>query len=127
VSTLQDNAISLSIVKKWLRRFKSGDFSCGDEERPGRSLISLGPALQRFLKKFPFMSVRVMAGHFSVNRTAIKNSFDRELGLRKFIRRWVSQILSAEQKLRRMMESQSLLTILANFAEKNFQGIITGS
>jgi hypothetical protein len=35
-------------------------------------------------------------------------------------------ILSAEQKLRRVMESQSLLTISTNFAEKNFQGIIAG-
>jgi hypothetical protein len=31
VSTLQDNAISLSSGKNWLRRFKSGDLSCGDE------------------------------------------------------------------------------------------------
>jgi transposase len=53
MSTLQDNAISLSTVKNWLRKFKSGDLSCGDEERPGRCLISLGRALQRFLKKFP--------------------------------------------------------------------------
>jgi hypothetical protein len=35
-------------------------------------------------------------------------------------------ILSAEQKVRRVAESQSLLTILANLAEENFQGIITG-
>jgi transposase len=41
VSTLQDNAISLSTVKNWLRRFKSGDLCCGDEERPRRRLISL--------------------------------------------------------------------------------------
>jgi hypothetical protein len=34
VNTLQDNAIPLSTVKNWLGRFKSGDLSCGDEERP---------------------------------------------------------------------------------------------
>jgi hypothetical protein len=33
-------------------------------------------------------------------------------------------VLSAEQKLRRVTESQSLLTILATLVEKNFQGII---
>jgi transposase len=27
VNTLQDNAISLSTIKNWLRRFKSGDLS----------------------------------------------------------------------------------------------------
>jgi hypothetical protein len=42
VSTLQDNAISLSTIKNWFRRFKSGDLFCGDEEPPGRPLISLG-------------------------------------------------------------------------------------
>jgi hypothetical protein len=87
VSTLQDNAISLYTVKNWPRRFKSGDLSCGDEEQPGRPLISLGPALQRLLKKFPFASARVMAGHFSVDRSVIKSILDRELGLRKFTRR----------------------------------------
>jgi hypothetical protein len=32
VSTLQDNAISLSILKNRLKRFKSCDFSCGDDD-----------------------------------------------------------------------------------------------
>jgi hypothetical protein len=84
------------------------------------------PALQRFLKKFPFTSARIMARHFSLDRAAIKSILDRELGLRKFTRRWEPHILSAEQKLRRVTESQSLFAIRANFAEKNFQGIITG-
>jgi hypothetical protein len=95
VSPIQDNAISLSTVKNWLRRFKSGDLSCGDEERPGRRLICLNPVLHCFLKKVSFVSARVMAGHFSVDRAAIKSILDRELSLRKFTRRWVSHILSA--------------------------------
>jgi hypothetical protein len=45
VSALQDNAISLSAVKIWPRRFKSGDLSRGDEERPERPPISMDPAL----------------------------------------------------------------------------------
>jgi transposase len=127
VSILQDNVISLSTIKNWLRKFKSGDLSCGDKERPGRPLISMGPALQRFLKKFPFASARIMAGHFSVDRVTIKSILDQEFGLTKFTRKWESHILSFEQKLRRMTKSQSLLTILVNLAEKNFQRIVTGS
>jgi transposase len=125
VSTLQDKAISLSTVTNWLRRFKSGDLSCGHEEWSGRPLISLGPALQRFLMKFPLASARVMTGHFSVDRATIKSIHDRELGLRKSAYRWVPHILSAEQKLRRGTESQSLLTILANLGEQNFQRTLT--
>jgi hypothetical protein len=126
VSTLQDNAISRFAAKTWGRRFKSGDRFCCDEERPGRCLKSMGPALQRFLKKFAFASAQVLAGHFSVDRSTISSILDRELGLRKFTRIWVPHILSTEQKLRRVMESQIPLTIRANLAEKNFEGIITG-
>jgi hypothetical protein len=32
VSILQDNAISLSIIKNWLRRFKSDNLSCDDKK-----------------------------------------------------------------------------------------------
>jgi hypothetical protein len=126
VSTFQENAISLSIVKNWLKRSKSGDLSCGDEKRPGIPLISLGSALQRFLKKFPFASSRVIAAHFSLDRVTIKNILDREPGLRKFTCRCVPYIRCAEQRLRKVTESQSLLTILVNLAAENFQGIITG-
>jgi hypothetical protein len=66
-----------------------------------------------------------MEGHFSVDRAAIKSILERELGLRKFTRRWISHILPAAQKLRRVMEAQSLLAIRAYLAKKNFQGIIT--
>jgi hypothetical protein len=83
VITLQDKAISVSTANNWLRKLKSGDLSCGDEEWPGRSLGSLGLALQRFLKKCPFASVRVMAGHFSVDRCASTSILDRALGLGK--------------------------------------------
>jgi histone-lysine N-methyltransferase SETMAR len=126
VNTFHNNAISLSIVKNWLRRFKCGDLSCSHEEQPERRLISLGLALQRFLKKFPFANARVMARNFLVDRATIKRILDQELGLRKFTRRWVPHILSVEQKLRKVMESQSLMTILANLADKNVQGVMSG-
>jgi hypothetical protein len=88
VSTLQDNAIALSTVINWLRKFKTGDLSCFDEEKPGRPLISFGPALQRVLKKFPFANARAMTGHFSLDEAIIKSIFDRDLGLRQFTCRW---------------------------------------
>jgi hypothetical protein len=86
-----------------------------------------GPALQRFPKNFSFASARVVAGHFSLDRTAIKSILDQKLAFRKFTRRWPPHILSAEEKLRRVREAQNLLTILAIIEEKNFLEIITGS
>jgi hypothetical protein len=89
VCIFQENAISLSKIKNWLRQFKFGVLFCGDEERPRTPQISLDRTLQCFLKKFPFVNVRVMTGNFSVDWFTIKSIFDRELGLRKFTRRWV--------------------------------------
>jgi hypothetical protein len=82
----------------------------------------MGPALRRFRKKCLFASARLMTRHFSTDRVAIKSILDREPGLRRFARRWMTHILSAEQKLRRVTESQRILTLLANLAEKNFLG-----
>jgi hypothetical protein len=96
VPAFQDNAISLATLKNWLTRFKSGDLSCGNEEWSRRPLISLDLILQCFLKKFPFASARVMTEHFWVDQATIKSIHDQELGLRKFTRKCLSHILSAE-------------------------------
>jgi hypothetical protein len=112
----QELTQKIQIRRSFLRRrraaWKTSDFS-----GPGSSALS---------EEVPFASSRVMAGHFSVDRATIKNIRDRERGLRKFTRKCLSHIVPVEQKLRRVTESQSLLSILSNLAEKNFQGISTG-
>jgi hypothetical protein len=42
-STFQGSVLSRAIVKQWPPKFKSGDLSCLDENRPGRPLTILGP------------------------------------------------------------------------------------
>jgi transposase len=41
--TFQGSALSRATVKGWLRKFKSGDLSCLDENRPGKPPTILGP------------------------------------------------------------------------------------
>jgi hypothetical protein len=48
------------------------------------------------------------------------------IGFEKIHSQIGAHILSVEQKLRRVTEFKSLLTILANLAKENFQWIITG-
>jgi hypothetical protein len=125
VNTLQDNAISLSAVKNWLRWFKSGSLSCDDDERLEKPLISLDRLFSSFWK----VSLRECSsnGRAFLSRSDHhqKHSWSRT-GLEKIHSQMCAPILSAEQKLRRATEFQSLLTILANLTEKNFQWIITG-
>jgi transposase len=125
-TTLHDSALSNSTVKRWIRKFKNGDLSCDDDSRPGRPMSILGPVLQKFLDRYPFASARVMSKHFGLSPPTVKEILRRELGLKKFSRRWVPHLLSDAQKKLRVDASRQLLSMLGMYAEYNFEGITTG-
>jgi hypothetical protein len=55
----------------------------------------------------------------------VKEILRRELGLKKFSRRWVPHLLSDVQKKLRVDASRNLLSLLGMYAEHNFEGIAT--
>jgi hypothetical protein len=113
-------------VKWWLRKFNSGDLSCLNENRPGRPLTILGPVLKKFLDKHPFASAKILSRHFDISPPTVKEILHRELGLKKYSRRWVPHELSKGQKKCRVDQSEMLLDMLQLHAEHNFEGITTG-
>jgi transposase len=52
--TFHDSAFSNLTVKRWIREFNNGDFSCDDDPRPGRPIARGEPALQQFFDRYPF-------------------------------------------------------------------------
>jgi transposase len=72
-STLAGTALSFSTVQRWLRRFKDGNTSCEDAERPGRPMVIIGDILRKFLARYLFASAKVMSRHFGVNPSTIRN------------------------------------------------------
>jgi hypothetical protein len=60
-----------------------------DESRPGRPLVSLRPALSRFLSMHQFASARIIAAHFGVARDWVKMILAREFDLKEFSRGWL--------------------------------------
>jgi hypothetical protein len=58
----------------------------------------LGPGLQKFLDRYPFSSARVIARHFRISPSIVKEILRRELGLEKFSRRWFPHLLSDDEK-----------------------------
>jgi hypothetical protein len=93
-----DSAISNSIAKKWIRKFKNGDFSCDDDSRPGRSMAILGVILQKFLDRYPFSSAKSISRHFRISPPTLSEILRRELGLKKFIKRLIHHSLSDDRK-----------------------------
>jgi transposase len=97
-TTFHDSALSSSAVKRWIRKFKNGDFSCDDDSRPGRPMSILGQVLQRFLDRYPFSSARVISRHFHISPSTVKEILRRKLRLKKPSRRWFPHLLSHDQR-----------------------------
>jgi hypothetical protein len=93
------------------------DFSYKDESRPGKPLLSLGPALSRFLSKDPFASARIIAAHFGVAHDSVKMIRAREFGLKQFSRRWLLDQLNGAHKKSQVEFSRDLLQMLEHNRE----------
>jgi hypothetical protein len=94
LATIGSDACSSDSVQYWVARFASGDTSCEDVSRPGRPLTDLAEPLRLFLDDYPFASALMVSRHFSVSAIAVKEILARDLGLRRFTRRWVPHTLS---------------------------------
>jgi hypothetical protein len=125
MSTLGDDSYAVSRIKIWLQKFSKGDLSCKDSPRPGQPLLTLGPQLEAFMQKCPFASTKVIAQHFFTTVPTIKDSLQRELGMRKFLRRWVPHFLSSARKVADIEASKTILRVLQDAESNDCKGIAT--
>jgi hypothetical protein len=86
-TVLVSTAYSFTQIKKWLARFKAGDFSCDDKFRHHHPPHVLGKTLSDLRKEFPFATAGIIVQHFSQPRPTIKEIIQWELGLQRFARR----------------------------------------
>jgi hypothetical protein len=75
------------------------------------------------MQKCPFASARVIAQHFLATGPTIKDILQRELGMRKFSRRWVPHFLSPAQKVARVEALKTILRVLQDAESNDFEGI----
>jgi hypothetical protein len=78
------------------------------------------------MQKYPFASARVTAQHPLTAVPTIKDILQRELGMRKFSRRWVPHFPSPGQKVARVEASKTILRVLQDAESNDFEGIATG-
>jgi transposase len=126
LSTLGDDSYRVSQIKIWLQKFRNSDLSCKYSPRSGRPLLILEPQLEALMQKYPFASARAIAQHFLTTVPMIKDILQRELGMRKFSRRWVPHFLSPAQKVARVEASKTILRVLQHAESNDFEGIATG-
>jgi hypothetical protein len=123
---LGEGTYSLWQMKRWICRFRNGDLSCEDEDRPGTPLSDLGDGIRRHLAKFPFTSAKAPARHFSTLVSVIRGILKTHLGFQKLSRRWVAHELTFTQKRRRCEIAEMPLNVLRNEESARFSHVATG-
>jgi hypothetical protein len=68
----------------------------------------------------------MMSRQFTAHPTTIKEISRRDLGLKKFARRWVPHQLNPSQKVQRVEAAKLPLQILQMLQPNAFDGIATG-
>jgi hypothetical protein len=115
--TLGSDICSQAQISRWFARFSMGGISCLDEARSGRLLPVMEPPVEHFLERFPFASACIIAMHFNVSYSTVKDILSRELELRTFFRRWVPHQLFDSQKKFRVDASLELFALLDQYSE----------
>jgi hypothetical protein len=86
---LGDDCYGPAAIERWLAGFRERDLSCASHSRSSRPVIDSPECLRAFLDKFPFASANMMSNHFRIVRGVFMEILQRDLGLKKFSRRWV--------------------------------------
>jgi hypothetical protein len=126
MNTLGDDTYELSQIEIWLQRFRTRNLSYSGLSLAGRPPLTLAPQVETFLQMYPLARSRIIMKHSRTAAFTVKEILQRELGMRKFSRRWVPHSLSDAQKIARVEAAKDMLRILRRSEGNDFDGIATG-
>jgi len=109
-----DSVPSFNTIRKWSQRFWGGHTCIFDDERNGRPRdVAIAIEIAEYLKKEPFASVRVISDALDKPRESVRRALTEELGLKKFVSRWVPHLLSDSQKQERIILAGNMLKMIS--------------
>jgi hypothetical protein len=120
------HAVSVDVCKCWCREFKAGDFSMDDRVRPGRPPIKFYGPIMSLLSDEPFPSARVLIVRLSSTHQTIKRVMVSDIGMRKFVRRWIPHDLSEANRRERVLKANLFLEELRADGGNEFAKTMTG-
>jgi hypothetical protein len=82
--------------------------------------------MSQFLSKEPFLSAHILAKRLATSSAIIKEIRTRDLGMKKFTRRWTPHGLSPPDKAEGVSDARTLFQVLRNDQNQNFSDIMTG-
>lgn len=123
VGAYGNNAVSKAACKRWFARFRMGNFSVEDKERPGQGKVFEDQELEALVAEDPCQTQNELAELLNASQSSISRRL-KDLGKVYKVGRWVPHEIKAKDMERRKIISEILL---ARQRRKSFlHRIITG-
>jgi histone-lysine N-methyltransferase SETMAR len=121
-----DEAPGKTFVYKWISMGKRGVTSFEDAERSGRPTehTEIEEMIREILEREPFSSTRSIECELDVNRETIRTTLITQMGMRKYVCKWVPHELTDEQKEKRISCASHLHSFLTS--KSGLTNTITG-
>ena len=108
-----DSSPSFSTIKKWAAEFKRGRTSLEDDPREGRPKSGTTPEIIEQVHDMVLdaqqMKVLGISENIGISKEYVGDILHEELDKKKLCTRWVPQLLTADQKSKRMKISEQCL------------------
>ena len=110
-----DSAPGKSTIIDWYAEFKCGRTNTNNIERSGRPKSAVVPENITKVHKIVLgdrkLKLRVIADTLKISESSVSTILHESLGLHEFFVKWVPRMLTADQKLQRVEDSQRCLEL----------------
>ena len=122
--------ISMRTVFRWVKTFKAREFSVEDDTRPGRPKTSVTKAniaaVKIVVEQDARSSVKDIASCTGISESSMQTILKKRLDPRKVCARWVSHLLTEEQKTQRVKCARELLKTYKGCNSQVISNLLTG-
>jgi histone-lysine N-methyltransferase SETMAR len=129
LATLEEDCPSLTMVKKWVARFRTGHFEVTDEPRSGRPVSAATEEntdeIHDLILEDRRISVKKIVEILQISRERVSHVIRNILDMRKLSAKWIPKFLNADQKRNRVIASQAILARFHAGAEDFVARLVT--
>lgn len=127
---LGDNVVSKSTIEYWMREFRFGRQSLGDEPRSGRPPTSMTDEnvkiVRDLIRTDPRTTYDQLEHQTKISRGSLHTILHQKLGVHKMVCRFIPHKLTDEQKKARVSICSENLKMWRNHGKSFINKIITG-
>ena len=117
-------------VFRWIKAFKAGKFSVEDDTHPGRPKTSVtkanNAAVKIVVEQDARLSVKDIASCTGISEGSVQTILKKRLDMRKVCARWVSHLLTEEQKTQLLKCARELLKTYKGCNSQVISNLLTG-